>query len=106
MVVAEKCSLGENARNGEVVTLKLTWEMQDRLSGPRFLSLTRTTGRRHISNIIASGPLRLFALVYNPMAAAATQLSRTVMHHFKSKCTSVAECQAGIDHAKFRARLP
>jgi hypothetical protein len=41
VVVAEKCSLGENARNGEVVTLKLTWEMQDRLSGARFLSLTR-----------------------------------------------------------------
>jgi hypothetical protein len=106
VVVAEKCSLGENARNGEVVTLKLTWEMQDRLSGTRCLSLTRTTGRRHISNVIASGPLRWFALVYNAMAAAATQLSLAVMHHFKSKCTSVAECQAGIDHAKFRARLP
>jgi hypothetical protein len=107
VVVAEKCSLGENARNGEV-TLKLTlrrcrtdFPTQDSLA-----SLDNNWGA--VTSQVLLLPVWFVCLHSSTILwQQQQQLSflLNVMRHGPIQCTKVAECHAGIDHAKFRARL-
>ena len=110
-LVAEKRSLGENARNGRWLTLKLTWEN----AGPTFRHKSRFLGWRkwgspshpksyHFPIDLDFHTLNITS--FNSTEAALIQLfSPYLIYNYKTY-TKVAECPGqGFTMAKFRARL-